>query len=135
MTLKDEFIPILKQRIDEENRFLSELPDYWATSPAIRAEIALFTRNLKDTINFLDNDCDGEQLTWLMEVADEISAKLQSWDFIDALYRAADKFPTEDKEYHVKDHIASAIGQLNDSVYEQRYKLENKCKKKKEIIF
>jgi hypothetical protein len=126
MTFNDEYKAILRLKSEEDKKYLYELPDYWETSPAIQAEIALFTRNLKDTINFLDNDCDGEQLGCLSEVFDPISAKLQSWEFIDAILQVAKKFPEETKKYSIDNFIASAIGQLNDSVYEQRYKLKNK---------
>ena len=131
MTFNEEYKAILRLKSEEDKKYLYELPNYWETSPAIQAEIALFTRNLKDTVNFLDNDCDGEQLGCLSEVFDPISAKLQSWEFIDAISRVANKFPAETKKYSIDNFIASAIGQLNDSVYEQRYKLINKRKTKK----
>ena len=121
MTIKEEYAEIVKLREEEEDKDLSELPDYWETSPAIKAEIELFTRNLQETIQFLDNDCTADQLSWLSEVFDPISAKLQSWEFIDALKRAADRFPEECAQYNIRECILFAEGQLNDDVYRQRH--------------
>ena len=121
MSIKEEYAEIIKLLAEEEKKCLPELPDYWETSPAINAEIALFTRNLQETVQFLDNDCTADQLSWMSEVYEEISAKLQSWEFIDALNRAADRFPEECKKHCIRDFIQFAEGQLNDEVYRQRY--------------
>ena len=125
MSLKDEYVKIINLREEEDRKHLSELPDYWEKSPAINAEIELFAKNLQETIGFLDNDCTADQLSWMSEVFEEISAKLQSWDFIDALNRCADKYPEECKVYNIKECIEYAIGQLNDDVYQQRFPLKN----------
>ena len=125
MSLKDEYVKIINQREEEDRKHLSELPDYWENSLAINAEIELFAKNLQETIGFLDNDCTADQLSWMSEVFEEISAKLQSWDFIDALNRCADKYPEECKVYSIKECIEYAIGQLDDDVYQQRFPLKN----------
>ena len=121
MSIKEEYAEIVKLLAEEEKKCLPELPDYWETSPAINAEIALFARNLQETVQFLDNDCTAEQLIWLSEVFEEISAKLQSWEFIDALSRCFSKFQKECEGYNVKNCISFAEGQLSDEVYRQRY--------------
>ena len=118
MSIREEYAEIVKLREEEEDKDLSELPDYWETSPAIKAEIELFTRNLQETVDFLDNDCTEEQLLWLSEVFEEISAKLQSWEFIDALKRATLRFPENEERF--SSCILFAEGQLNDDVYRQR---------------
>lgn len=123
MSIKDEYTMILHQRLKEDG--IDDAPDYYETSPTIKAEIELFSRNFQETIDFLDSDCTAEQLVWLSEVFDEISAKLQSWDFIDALNRCADKYPEECKVYNIKECIEYAIGQLDDDVYQQRFPLKN----------
>ena len=123
MSIKDEYPEIIKRRIKDDG--LDDTPDYYETSPTINAEIDLLARNLQETVDFLDNDCTGEQLVWLSEVFEEISAKLQSWDFIDALNRCVAKYPEECKVYNIKECIEYAIGQLNDDVYQQRFPLKN----------
>ena len=123
MSIKDEYTIILHQRLKEDG--IDDTPDYYETSSTINAEIDLLARNLQETVDFLDNDCTEEQLVWLSEVFEEISAKLQSWDFIDALNRCADKYPEECKIYNIRECIEYAIGQLNDTVYQQRFPLKN----------
>ena len=119
MSIKDEYDTILKQR--EKENGIDDTPDYYETSPTIKAEIELISKNLQDTIQFLDNDCTAKQLVWMSEVFEEISAKLQSWEFIDALKRTADRFPDECKRYNIRECISYAEGQLSDEVYRQRY--------------
>ncbi len=121
MSMKDEYAAIILQRKEEDAKCLSELPDYWETSPAVKAEILLFTRDLQKTIDFLDHDITEDQFSWMSEVFEEISAKLQSWAFIDALNRAADRFPEECKKYCICPIIEFAIGQLSDEVYSERF--------------
>ena len=123
MSIRDEYPEIIKQRIKDDG--LDDTPDYWETSPTIKAEIELFTRNLQETVQFLDSDCTADQLSWMSEVFEEISAKLQSWDFVDALERCADKYPEECKVYNIRGSIEYAIGQLDDDVYQQRFPLNN----------
>ena len=119
MSIKDEYTEIVKQLVEEEKKCLPELPDYWETSQVIKAEIELFTRDLRETIEFLENECTEEQLLWLSEVFEEISAKLQIWEFIDALKRAALRFPKHEARFSTC--IPFAEGQLSDEVYRQRY--------------
>ena len=83
------------------------------------AEIELFSRNLQETVEFLNNECTEEQLLWLSEIFEEISAKLQSWEFVDALNRAAQRSPKHAERFSAC--ISYAEGQLNDEVYRQRY--------------
>ena len=119
MSIKDEYTVILRQRLKENG--IDDASDYYETSPTIKAEIELLSRDLHETVQFLDNDCTAEQLVWISEVFEEISARLQSWEFIDALKRAADRFPEECDKHRIRDSIAFAEGQLSDEVYRQRY--------------
>ena len=121
MSISEEYKVIVQRLELERKNHLDEVPDYENISQTIKPEIALFTRSLHETVQFLDNECTADQLSWMSEVFEEISAKLQSWEFIDALKRAADRFPEECKKYSIRDFIAYAEGQLNDEVYCQRY--------------
>ena len=121
MSIADEYKKIVRQLKLERKNHLDEVPNYEDISLAMKPEIELFTRNLQETIQFLDNDCTADQLSWMMEVFEKISAKLQNWEFIDALKRAADRFPKACEEYSIRDFILSAEGQLDDDVYRQRH--------------
>ena len=126
MSISEEYKVIVQRLELERKNHLDEVPDYEDISQAIKPEIALFTRSLHETVQFLDNECTADQLSWMSEVFEEISDKLQSLELIDALKRAADRFPEECKKYSIRDFIAYAEGQLNDEVYCQR------CPRKRE---
>ena len=87
MSIKEEFARIIRQLAVDENAKFHENEDYFETSPLIQAEIELFTRNLEETIAYLDNECTEYEFEWLSEVFEEISLKLDSMEFIDALMR------------------------------------------------
>jgi hypothetical protein len=76
--------------------------------PVIVESIALLTENIDLTIHFLENECTGDQFTWMSEIFDEIVEKTQSRSFIECLYRTAERFPTETKEYNIIRFIQSA---------------------------
>lgn len=121
MRIKDEIIPILEQREKGSDNCLTELPNYFTASPTILAEIKLLSRDLQDTIRFLDEDCTADQLSWISEIADSVSENLQSWDFIDALHRAAERFPEETQKYNLISAFSWAEDALNLDVYRERY--------------
>ena len=104
MKIKDEYARLVAQR---EN--IEHIVD-WESEPVIQ-----------ETIDFLDHDCTADQFSWMSEVFDEISEKLQSWEFIDALRRTAAKYPEETRKYNVPRFIETAEGMLSDEVYAQRH--------------
>ncbi|MBO4633239.1 MAG: hypothetical protein J5858_15075, partial [Lentisphaeria bacterium] len=87
MTIRSEFNKIIKK--------LSEIPaghpDYYDLS-TFQDAIILFSRSLKETVKFLDRACDTDQLGWMSKVFYQISANLKSWEFVDALKRAAMRY-------------------------------------------
>ena len=120
-SFKSEYAEILKFRNADAKEYLPELPDYWDGSPVILAEIAILSRNLQDTVNFLDHDCTADQLSWMGEVYAEVSANLKCWEFVDALERAADRCPKACSQYNIRNSIKYAIGVLPEEVYGQRF--------------
>lgn len=77
-------------------------------------EIEILSRNIDDTIAFLENDCTADEFSWLSEVFDDVAEKTQSRAFVDYLYKVAKKFPDECKEYHIDRVLEFAEGALND---------------------
>lgn len=62
------------------------LPEFKKTEQAI---IDLLTENEDETVAYIKGWCVGINLTFILEVADEINSKLHSKRFIDALRYAA----------------------------------------------
>ncbi|WP_198514836.1 hypothetical protein [Hallerella succinigenes] len=48
------------------------------------------------SIEFLENQATVDEICWVSEVFDDIAAKTQSKDFIEALHRIHDKLPEEE---------------------------------------
>lgn len=75
-------------------------------------EIEILSRNMDDTIYFLENDCTGEEFAWLSEIFDDVAEKTQSREFVNCLYKTAQTYPQETKEYHIDQIIRYAEGTL-----------------------
>ena len=41
-------------------------------------EIAILSRNIEDTIAFLENDCTADEFSWLSEVFDDVAVFIRS---------------------------------------------------------
>ena len=77
-------------------------------NPIIQDMIELLTRNIVETIAFLDEECSSEQFLWMSEIFEEIATKTQSKPFIEALKRTAKKYPEITKEYNIASFIDDA---------------------------
>ncbi len=102
MKLKEEYEKLLSQR----TAIAGEV-DY-DINPIIKQMVTLMTKDINETIHFIDTECSGEQLVWLSEIFDEIAETSKSSDFIDALRRAANKYPNETQKYNLTYFIDSA---------------------------
>ena len=93
----------------------SETDDEWTygVNKCWDEQIRILTRNIRDTISFLDNDCTAEEFSWLSEIFDDVAEKTQSREFVDCLYRVAKKYPEETKKFYIHRVIALAEGSLN----------------------
>ena len=90
--------------------------DRWAygVTQCWEDEIAILSRNIEDTIAFLENDCTADEFSWLSEVFDAVAKKTQSKAFVDCLYKIAKKFPDECKKYYIDMVLEFAAGALNE---------------------
>ena len=102
MTLFNQY-----QKIVEERKNMKGDIDY-DNNPVIKKSIELFSEDINATIEFLENQCTGEQFIWLSEIFEEIAEKTQSKEFINCLYETAQKFPDETKKYNIISFIDDA---------------------------
>ena len=113
MSLAFELREALKLRDEVEER--SQGNDYYGIQQCWKKEIALLTADMDETIRFLDTECTADEFAWLSEVFDDVAEITQSKQFIDALYRLADKYPEETKAENILSFIESAeAGIWND---------------------
>lgn len=77
-------------------------------------EIEILSRNIEETIAFLEYNCTANEFSWLSEVFEQVAKKTQSRAFVDCLYRVAKKYPDECEKYHVNLVIEYADGAVED---------------------
>ena len=77
--------------------------DEWAygVQKCCNKEIEILSRNMEDTIRFLENECTADEFSWLSEIFDDVTEKTQSQAFVDCLYKVAKKYPLETKKYYI----------------------------------
>ena len=54
-------------------------------------EIEILTRDMAQTINFIENECDDKTFYWISEVFDDVAEITQSKEFVAAIKRRAAK--------------------------------------------
>lgn len=92
--LADEIREALTIRENTNDNWLDGLERCW------ERETELLTRDISETIAFFEI-CSAEEFVLLSEVFDDVSERAQSREFIDCLYRIADKFPEETEKYRI----------------------------------
>ena len=83
-------------------------------------EIEILSRNMEETIAFLENECTADDLIWISEVCDDVVDKTQSREFVDCLYRIAKKYSSETKGYSIVESIEFAESILGSKLYSGR---------------
>ena len=106
--ITEEIRLLLKKREDTFEESAYDIEQCW------KEEIELLSRDIDDTIAYLENDCTGEEFSWLSEVIDDVAEKTQSRPFVDCLFRVAKKFPKECKEYRIYTVLEICEGVLNE---------------------
>lgn len=106
--LKDKFRDVLKERMQIHPNDGYEAEKCW------KKETEILSENIEETINFLDNECTADEFSWISEIFEDIAEKTQSKEFIDCLYRVAQKFPEECKKYNIYGSIEIAKDYLID---------------------
>lgn len=78
----------------------------------IQSMIDLLTNDVDETVQFIEHECNGEQLIWLSEILDEIIEITKSRKIIEACYVVAAKYPEVAEEYNIKFFVDSAAEYL-----------------------
>jgi hypothetical protein len=100
--IADEFREVLALRTALHPEDYIEIEKMW------KKEIEILSRDIFQTIAFLDSECTDDEFSWISEVFDEVVEKTQSREFIECLYRVAEKYPAESEKYHIVRHIQFA---------------------------
>lgn len=63
----------------------SEIPFQWENliEQCWKEETEILSRNINDTIYFLENECTADEFSWLSEIFDDVAEKTRSRKFVD----------------------------------------------------
>ena len=100
--IKDEIKEIVKRRLELDTEDYINLEKCWDK------ETEILSRDIKQTINFIENECDDETFCWIGEVFDDVADITQSKEFITAIKRRAEKIIDEKDRKHVEVDIRYA---------------------------
>lgn len=113
----------LKEVLDERIKLLDETQDEWdyGLKECWKKEVDILTKNMNETLSYLDNECTEDEYGWLSEIFDDVVKKDPSKEFVDALYRLAEKYPKETKRSNIMPFIEDA-GRYVDLNNSRKYK-------------
>lgn len=104
--IAEKICSIIQKRISTDDEWYYGIEKCW------KEEIEILTKNIDDTILFLENECTSDEFSWLSEVFDDVAEQSQSKEFVDCLHHVANKYPEECKKYHIYRIIQSAEDSL-----------------------
>ena len=99
------------EKLVEKRKKINVDIDY-ETDPIIKEMVSLMTADISSTIIFLKDECSEEQFVWLSEIADEITSRTKSSEFIQALMDLCDKYPEATEKYNIRYFVKSAAEYL-----------------------
>ena len=100
--IKDEIKEIVKRRLELDTEDYINLEKCWDK------EAEILSRDIKQTINFIENECDDETFCWIGEVFDDVADITQSKEFITTIKRRAEKIINVKDRKHVEVDIQYA---------------------------
>ena len=87
---KEQFKRLIQERIDNDNFIVAGDTTAWDNLTTCLSE------DIASSIDFLEHEATADEICWVSEVFDDIAAKTQSKDFVEALHRIHDKLPKEE---------------------------------------
>lgn len=105
-----EFREVIKRR-----EYVAEISsDEWqdGIEQCWKKEIELMTEDVSSAIDFLRNDCTEDEFAWLSEVIDDIAARSESQQIVDAYKGLIAKYPETSREYHIADIVEKYARQI-----------------------
>ena len=106
----------LKAVVAERKRVAIETQDEWdyGIEQCWNKETEVLTRDIAQTINFIENECDDEIFCWIGEVFYDVAELTQSKEFVAAIKRRAEKVVDAEERRSVKVDVSFAEDSLLD---------------------
>ena len=106
----------LKAVVAERIRIGIETQDEWdyGIEQCWKKETEILTRDISQTINFIENECDDDTFCWIGEVFDDVADITQSKEFVAAIKRRADKIVDAEDRSRVAVDVRYAEYKIDD---------------------
>ena len=107
---------MIKKEISEvvSKRITLHIEDDFGTQKCWDREIEILTRDMTETIKFIENDCSDDIFCWIGEVFEDIAEKTQSSEFIETIKQRAKKIVNSEQRHSVEIDIRYAEHKLFD---------------------
>jgi len=90
------------------------LEDYIGIQEIWDKETEILCRDMAETINFIENECDDKTFCWIGEVFEDVADRTQSKEFIAAIKKRAEKVIDAKKRRSVETDIRYAEYKIDD---------------------
>ncbi len=94
-------------------RIKLHIEDDFGTQKCWDQEIEILSRNMPETINFIENECTDDIFCWIGEVFEDVAEVTQSRDFITAIKKRAEKIIDEETRRSVEIDIHYAESKID----------------------
>ena len=122
--LRDEIRKILSSRIALDNNDDMGIEKHW------NQEINLFKSDIRQTVQFFDDDCTADEFDWFSEIFESLAESTQSKTVVETLFRFILNHPECIVMPGVYEHCLYAEGAIVDEHWECPLK-----KKTEELFF
>lgn len=79
-----------------------------------KQEIAILSENISETIAFLKSECTASEFSWISEIIEDLAAKTQSRELVEAYKTLMTKYPEECEIYSIDGCIQFAEWTLDE---------------------
>ena len=94
-------------------RIKLHIEDDFGTQKCWDEEIEILSRDMSETIKFIEDECSDEIFCWIAEVFEDVAEITQSKEFIETIKKRAAKIVDEEYRHSVETDIRFAENKLD----------------------
>ena len=88
--------------------------DYINIQKCWDAETEILSRDMAQTVKFIENECDDETFYWIGEVFDDVAERTQSREFLEAIKRRAERVVDDEQRRSIEVDVRYAEYKYDD---------------------
>lgn len=94
---------MITEKIREAIKTRAMIDDEWdyGVQQSRKSVLSIISENFDGIIDYIENDCTADELSWLSEIYNDIIDIFPSERIIEALRKTADKYPEEVEKYNL----------------------------------